>query len=74
MEKPLLIDNPYYQALAALVAELGAMEVDLDEAVRRAVSGLEAGKLYAVKGEGRAEKGAEVLEETVSAFRFNQTA
>ncbi|UQB79151.1 hypothetical protein KI429_05670 [Pseudomonas shirazica] len=62
-------DNPYYQALAAFVAEAAAMGVDVDEVARRAQDGLANGKLYALRSGNRAAVGADVLKETVDSFK-----
>jgi len=67
------IDNSHHQALAAFVAELAAMGVDVDEAAKRAVDGLKAGKLYAFRGGDRAALGAEALIETVGAYKYTLT-
>lgn len=70
MKEQLLIENPYFQALVAVVAELAEMGVDLDEVERRAVEGLRTGRLYAFRGKRRAHAGAEVLAETICSCRY----
>ncbi|WP_288502444.1 hypothetical protein [uncultured Pseudomonas sp.] len=62
-------DNPYYQALAAFVAEAAAMGVDVDEVARRAVKGLTEGEKYSLRSGGRAAAGAEVLKNTVHSYK-----
>lgn len=66
-------DNPHHQALAALIAELHAMGVDVDEAARRAKEGLEGGKSYAFRGGNRALAGVEALQETLEAYKYMLT-
>lgn len=66
-------DNPYYQALAAFVAEAAAMGIDVDEVTRRAVDGLHDGKSYAIRIDDRADVGAAVLKETVESYKHMLT-
>ena len=63
-------DNPYYQALAAFVAEAAAMGVDVDEVTRRAVDGLHTGKPYAIRIGDCSAAGAVALKETVESYKY----
>lgn len=66
-------DNPYYQALAAFVAEAAAMGVDVDEVTRRALEGLQSGKSYAIRFADRPAAGAVALKETVESYKYMLT-
>ncbi|MDH0796467.1 MULTISPECIES: hypothetical protein [Pseudomonas] len=69
-----LRDNPYWQALGAVVAELEHMGVDLDEVQRRVIKGLQEGGPYACKDEAKALAGIEALKESIISFQYTRTA
>lgn len=68
-----LIDNPYWQALGAVVAELEEMGVDIDELQRRVNAGLQGGRGYACHEKTRALAGIEALNDSIIAFRYINT-
>lgn len=68
-----LRDNPYWQALGAVVAELEHMGVDLDEVRRRVTKGLKNGAPYACKNESQALAGIEALEDSINSFQHART-
>ncbi|MCK9801428.1 hypothetical protein M1B34_28105 [Pseudomonas sp. MAFF 302030] len=65
-----LIDNPYWQALGAVVAELNEMGVDIDDLQRRVSDGLKNGRVYACHDKSRALAGVEALNASIAAFRL----
>ncbi|MGY4663189.1 hypothetical protein ACVWZ9_003983 [Pseudomonas chlororaphis] len=64
------IDNPYWQALGAVIAELTEMGVDIEDLQERVTKGLKGGRIYACKDKDRALAGIEALDETIVAFRY----
>lgn len=65
-----LIDNPYWQALGAVVAELNEMGVDIDNLQNRVAEGLKSGKIYACHDRSRALAGIEALNDSIASFRL----
>ena len=65
-----LIDNPYWQALGAVVAELNEMGVDIDNLQNRVAEGLKSGKIYACHDKSRALAGIEALNDSIASFRL----
>jgi len=66
-------DNPYWQALAAVVAELEDMGVDLDEVQRRVTRGLQEESNYALKDRTKALAGIEALNDSITSFQYSLT-
>lgn len=65
----LLVDNPYYRVLATLIAELGAMDVDIEEIKNRALKRIEIGLPYTDWAGRSTEADSRILEQMIEAFQ-----
>ncbi|KZL37548.1 hypothetical protein VT47_20170 [Pseudomonas syringae pv. syringae] len=69
----LLIDNPYYRVLATLIAELGAMDVDVEEIKSRALNRMEIGLPHTSWAGRSTEVDSQILEDMIKAFQHMLT-